>query len=187
VRELFKVLITIFKLLFRIITVAIQALVLAFFDPLVVVTMMTTLGLIVGLLAYNATSPSPSRGVVVLCWVIGLIGLFTVFLQIYRITKRKNLSWHLANFWVLGSNISTRCLQHEDYSSLLAEAEAWQKAVEGFLRKEFDESYVAKLNSTTGNIMGTPTSLAHPHNGLWMAINNRLIWLHRFSKEIVKN
>jgi hypothetical protein len=126
----------------------------AFFDPLVVVTMMTTLGLIVGVLAY-ASSPPINRKIVVLCFAIGLLGLLTMVLQIGAILRGKYVQETLAELYAEGRGLTLAVqLNHSDS---LEPFSKWRSRVLTFLRKYLDNSYVVRFD--TANLDGVQVLL----------------------------
>lgn len=80
----------------------------ACFDPLVVVTMMTTFALIVGVLTY--VSPVLGRKGVALCAAIGIVGLIATTLQIRKILGRQSLREELGGLFYEGQQLLVRCL-----------------------------------------------------------------------------
>jgi len=121
----------------------------AFFDPLVVVTMMTTLGLIVGILAY-ASSPALSWKIVILCFAIGLLGLLTMALQVRAILRGKYVQKRLAELYAEGRGL-TMAVQMQ-YSNSLDPFSEWRTRVMTFLGKYMDSSYVIRFD--TANLDG---------------------------------
>lgn len=77
----------------------------AFFDPLVLLTMMSTLGLIIGILAYASTPPL-SRKIVALCVIVGLLGLITMVLQMRAIIRAKYVLRTLAELYKEGLGLT---------------------------------------------------------------------------------
>ena len=121
----------------------------SFFDPLVVVTMMTTLGLIVGILAY-ASSPPISRKIVALCFAIGLLGLLTMLLQIRAILRGKYVQKRLAELYAEGRGLTLAVqMTHSDSLDPFSD---WRIRVMTFLEKYLDSSYVVRFD--TANLDG---------------------------------
>ena len=125
------------------------------FDPLVVVTAMTTLGSIVAILALAG---SPSKKVVALCLVIAVIGLITVIYQVrrlYRFDKARILIGELLaegqqRVLAITSTPPTRGIRHypaQVWGDLDAYdlMERWCRQVEAVLRP-LGESYVTRFH-----------------------------------------
>lgn len=72
----------------------------AFFDPLVIVTMITTISLIVGVLAYAV--PKPSKLAIGFCILIALLGGMTMIIQMRAIMHRKYIADKLGAFLLEG-------------------------------------------------------------------------------------
>jgi hypothetical protein len=168
----------------RSILVLIKLVLTSLIDPLVAITIMTTLALLFGILAFAKT---PEGGVsqimITLCWGIGVFGLLAVITQIYSIVKRKRLQQRIANFYVMGHNIIVKLYQAHDAAILAEEAEEWRRQVEPFLRNKLGQSYLSKFNSQPPTIIGVPDVFAEAPGNLYRGISNRLFWLDRFSGE----
>lgn len=122
----------------------------AFLDPLVVVTMMTTLGLIVGILAYASSSPRISWKIVILCFGIGLLGLMAMVLQIRSILLGKYVRERLAELYTEGREV-TLAVQM-GIPDRLEPFSNWRTRVMIFLGKYLDNSYVVRFD--TANLDG---------------------------------
>ena len=107
-------------------------------DLLVAVTIMTTLGLIFGILAFAKT---PGGGVSqimkALCWAIGIFGLLAVVAQIHRTIKRKALQQRIAYFYTIGHNMMAKCFEPQTYGfdRLSQEYNAWRTDFQSFCAK----------------------------------------------------
>lgn len=157
----------------------------ALFDPLAVVILMTTLALIITLLTYAAPSTSPSRGVLALCWIIGVIGGLALIAQVFKIVKQKLLQQSIADFYITGHSIINKCIQSQsqDYDQLKEEYLRWRNQVIPFLRKRCGEAHVVRLDSYSGMTTHSPASIKSPYDELWRAMTNHLYWLDRFSRD----
>lgn len=122
-----------------------------FFDPLVVVTMMTTAALIITLLDYAAP---PSGGIsgktIMLCFVIGAVGLITIILQMRAVVKAKRIREKLAQFYDEGRAVSLAV--RSQMEGCIEPFSDWRGRVIKFLKENLDNSYVTRFE--TANMMG---------------------------------
>lgn len=147
---------------------------------------MTTLALIISILAFAKTPEGGvSQTMKALCWGIGIFGLIAVIAQIYSIVRKKIVRHHISEFYILGHNMMAKCFQPKlyDFDSLSQEYSTWRTDVQKFLRREFDESYVAKLDTPPAGMSGTPEGMKQPYDSVWRAMALHLMWLDRFSRE----
>jgi len=142
---------------------------------LVVVTVMTTLGLIVGILTLTTTHPSPK--VIALCAAVAVVGLITVLYQMrrqYRLDMARTL---ISELLAEGQQVL------EPLRSQTADRDAnlvmsvWCERVEVVLRKYLDESYVTRFHLGGSRGEG-PSSIT-----VWK-MNFRLEALADFLKEL---
>jgi hypothetical protein len=116
----------------------------AFFDPMGVVTMMTTLGLIVGVLAY-ASAPPISWKVIILCSVIGLLGLITMILQMRAILRGKYVVKRLGELYKEGLGLTLAVKnQHPDSLDPFCE---WRDRVMKFLGEYLESTDVMRFET----------------------------------------
>jgi hypothetical protein len=117
----------------------------AFFNPLVVVTVMTTLALILGVL--SLASDPPSRKILAVCAIIGVFGLLAVIYEIRRLylldIARRFISALLAEGSQLTLFVEHHGERSEKTQGLIAD---WCQRVESVLREYLDESYVARFH-----------------------------------------
>ena|ERR1041384_2972701 len=127
------------------------------FDPLVVVTAMTTLGSIVAILALVG-SGGPSKKIVALCSIIAVIGLMTMIYQLRRLCRFDKARVVIGDLLAEGQELARTLISThpsrriEDYPSQTFEdldeymmMENWCKRVEDRLRP-LGESYVTRFH-----------------------------------------
>lgn len=123
----------------------------AFLDPMVVVTMMTTFGLIIGILALAyAASVVVGWKIVTLCFAIGLVGILTMLLQMRAILRAKYIQKRLAELYAEGREVTLAVLMN--LSDSLDPFSDWRARVKVFLEKYLDSSYVVRFD--TANLEG---------------------------------
>lgn len=114
------------------------------FNPLVVVTIMTTASLILGVLAM--TSAPVSKKVVAVCMVIAGFGLIAVAFELRRLHRTDRARILIARLLGEGQQVvlytSTRIPDRD--TNLLNEN--WCRRVEDVLRKYLDEGYVTRFH-----------------------------------------
>lgn len=131
----------------------------ALFNPLVVVTMMTTLTLILGVLAI--ASEPPNKKVITLCVVFAVFGVLAVIYEIRRlvrvdmakliISKLLAEGEELTLYIVTNSEAASRYprdypqdrLMDQEYYALMTD---WCNRTDSALRKYLDESYVTRFH-----------------------------------------
>jgi hypothetical protein len=131
----------------------------AFFNPLVVVTVMTTIALIIAVLSI-VTRP-PSKTIVAICVLVGIFGLIAVIYEIRRLVRldaaKIMISRLLAEgeqtalYIMLNSEAASRFpkdypqnrVMDQEYFNLMSD---WCRRTDDALRKYLDESYVTRVH-----------------------------------------
>lgn len=146
----------------------------ALVNPLVVVTIMTTVALILGVL--SLASDPPSKKILVVCGIIGVFGLLAVIYEVRRLYRLDMARIFLSRLLAEGKAITM-----EVGVSKGARTEAllgqWCSEVEAVLRKYLDESYVVRFH-LGGSLAQDPASMTPWKN--W----HRLETLAQFLREL---
>jgi hypothetical protein len=123
----------------------------ALLDPMVVVTMMTTFGLIIGILALAyAASVAVGWKIVTLCFAIGLVGILTMLLQMRAILRARCAQKKLAELYAEGRGLTLAVVMN--LSDSLDPFSDWRARVKTFLEDYLDSSYVVRFD--TANLEG---------------------------------
>lgn len=131
---------------------SLKDLISAFFDPLVVVAMMTTLGLIIGILAFASTPPRIiGWKIIIVCCAIGLLGLVAILLQMRRILSGKYIRERLAELHKEGREVTIAVGMR--IAGSVEPFSEWRTRVMVFLGKHLDNSYVIRFDTAnTGGV-----------------------------------
>ena len=131
----------------------------ALFNPLVVVTLMTTLALIIGVL--SIVSKPPSKTVFAICALLGIFGLIAVIYEIRRLVRLDKAKVMISRLLAEGEQLALFIvLNHEpagrfpkdypqnrvmdqEYFNLMSD---WCGRTDAALRKYLDESYVTRFH-----------------------------------------
>jgi hypothetical protein len=147
----------------------------AIFNPLVVVTIMTTVSLILGVIAI---APEPiSKKILTLCFLIGLFGVVAIIYELRRLVRHDRARILISRLLAEGQQVvlytSTR---NPDRDTNLANQD-WINRVEGVLRKYLDDSYVTRFH------LGGSNQEDFRSISVWKQ-NHRLETLASFLREI---
>jgi hypothetical protein len=122
----------------------------AFFDPLVFVTAMTTLGLIVGILALAITYSGPaaiSCIVIFICVVVGVLGIIVIALQMHAIVKKKGLRDKLTALYLEGREVTNQSMMRPSPENQQLQEE-WRQRVIGVLSNEMESAHVMRFETS---------------------------------------
>lgn len=164
---------------------------LALFDPLVVVTMMTTAALIFGVLAYAQSRVPPQGGFPPWVWKscvgIGAIGLIAIILQVHAILKRRRIREGLDTFIEQGHLFLEIIRVQSPTTDLKAIDEAivaWIIRVNKFLNRAYSKGYVYRFRSVSG-LGGLTFDMPSPqHEHLYRTVYARIANLEQFISEM---
>lgn len=152
----------------------------ATFDPMVVITVMTTVTLIVTVLA--VASSAPSKKVVALCLCIALVGLITIVIQIWRIINAKNIREQLGRFLKEGMALQVRCAD-ERIPPPAKDVQDWINKVDAYVTKKLSEADAIRLHNDSGLPMVKTYITSNAHYVLWYGTYRRVARLSEILAE----
>jgi hypothetical protein len=157
---------------------------IACIDPLAVVTAMTAVGLIIGVLSYTYSSlpGSSGQGPGILAWLLIVLiatwGVFTVARQVYLAYHRHAARAFLGDLYLEGRRL-TKDLSRPITPDLDRELRSWCERVEAVLRQHLDVSHVGRFQVDTGPVIGTNPNLLQ-----WSDVQGRVEKVEEFLREL---
>lgn len=102
-----------------------------------------------------------------------------------EIAKRHDLREKLSAFYTQGRRLRDRCGTDPERSTLQAESDRWFKRVQGFLKENFDASYLARFDTERPTAF-QPGGVAPARIGLWTGLDQRVMVLEQFIAELAR-